>query len=91
MQLRGIIQTAELVEEPPGSDRVELVVLVQGVGPGQPRRLVLPYELLLSDESLDPDVIRGHAFEAEVEEQAPKRWLVRSIAVAERRVLRPEE
>lgn len=91
MQLRGIIQSAELVEESPGSDRVAMLVVVQGVGPGQPRRLVIPHELLLRDESLDPDAIGGHGFEAEVEEEAPKRWVVRSIAVAPRRVLRPED
>jgi hypothetical protein len=43
MHLRGIVQAADLEENPPGSDRIELVLRVQGVGPGQPRRIVIPY------------------------------------------------
>jgi hypothetical protein len=55
MQFRGIVMTAALEENPPGSDRIELVLWLQGVGPGKPRRIVVPYELLLSDPSLDAD------------------------------------
>lgn len=90
MQLRGIVQSAELAEETPGGDRVEMVVWVQGVGPGQPRRIVLPHEMLIADESLDPEAIRGRGFAAEVVEEAPRRWVARSMALAPRSVLRPE-
>ena len=55
MQIRGIVQRAELVENPPGSDRIEMVLWGQGVGPNKPRSIVVPYELLLQDPSLDPD------------------------------------
>ncbi len=53
MRIRGIVRTATLEENPPGSDRIEMVLRVQGVGPGQPRTLVVPYELLLADPELD--------------------------------------
>ena len=36
MQIRGIVMRAELVENPPGSDRIELVLWGQGVGPDKP-------------------------------------------------------
>lgn len=87
MQIRGIVQTAELEERPPGSGTIEMVLRVQGVGAGQPRRLVVPYALLLADESLDPDLITGRGFEAEVELEA-ERWLVARINLAGR-LLRP--
>ncbi|MBX6314255.1 MAG: hypothetical protein IRY99_15285 [Isosphaeraceae bacterium] len=92
MHLHGIVQTAELEENPPGSDRIEMVLRVQGVGPGQPRRLVIPFEMLLEDPSLEPETIAGHAFQAEVTEAEPRRWVVTAITFAARRVLRePEE
>jgi hypothetical protein len=91
MHLTGIIQSADLVENPPGSDQVEMILRVQGVKPGQPRRLVIPFPLLVSDPTLDPDAIRGHGFAAEVAEEAEGRWVVGQIAVASGRVLRPEE
>jgi hypothetical protein len=92
MQLRGIVRTATLEENPPGSDRIEMVIRVQGVRPGQPRVLVVPYELLLGDESLDPDNVQGRGFQAEASEVANGRWVVEAIAVAAGRVLRgPDE
>ena len=91
MHLRGIVQTATLAEDPPGSDIIEMVLRVQGVGPGQPRTLVVPYELLLQDESLEPESVAGHGFEAEVVEAAPGRWVVAAIAFAQRRVLRSQD
>jgi hypothetical protein len=90
MVLHGIIQTATLAETPPESGNLEIVLKVQGVGPGQPRSLVIPYSLLLADESLDPELMQGRAFEAEVEEDESRHWRVARIAFASR-VLRPPE
>ena len=89
MQIRGIVRTAVLEEDPPGSGTIELVLSVQGVGAGQPRKLVIPYELLLADETLDPDLIAGRGFEAEIELQGT-RWLVSRIAFAAK-LLRPSD
>jgi hypothetical protein len=90
MHLRGIIQTATLEEDPPGSEVIELVLRVQGVGPGQPRRLIIPYTLLLEDESLEPETIARRGFEADVEQDDAGRWIVARIDFASR-VLRPPE
>jgi len=89
MQLKGIVRVAELVENPPDSGQIELQLRLQGVGPGQPRLIVVPYSLLIEEESLDPDQILGCGFQAEVEDEGG-RWLVTSIQVAGR-VLRPPE
>jgi len=92
MQLRGIVRAASLEENPPGTDRIEMVLRVQGVRPGQPRILVVPYELLVEDESLDPDQVQGKGFQAEAVEDGSGRWVVEAIAIAAGRVLRdPEE
>jgi hypothetical protein len=91
MQVRGIVQSAELAEAPGGGEAVEMLLAVQGVRPGQPRRLVVPFELLLADESLEPEAVQGHGFVAEVEEEAPGRWVAREIAFGPGRVLRREE
>jgi hypothetical protein len=88
VQIRGIVQSAELQENPPGSDRIELVIWALGVGPDKPRSVVLPYDLLLLDSSLDPDQIQGHGFQAEIEQDETGRWIVREIGVASSRVLR---
>lgn len=90
MHLRGIIQTATLAENPPGGEVIEMVLRVQGVGAGQPRRLVIPYPLLLQDEGLDPEAIAGRGFESNVEQDDAGRWVVARIAFASR-VLRPTE
>jgi hypothetical protein len=92
MRIRGIVRVATLAENPPGSDRVEMQIKVQGVRPDQPRLLVVPYELLLSDEALEPEQVQGKGFEAEVIEDSIGRWVVAEIAFATGRVLRaPEE
>ncbi|WP_237170626.1 hypothetical protein [Paludisphaera borealis] len=88
MQLRGIVMSAVLDENPPGSDRIELTLWLQGVGPGKPRRIVVPYDLLLSDPSLDAESVQGHGFEAEVEQDTGGRWVVAAIGFADGRVLR---
>ncbi|MCA1686857.1 MAG: hypothetical protein LC745_12990, partial [Planctomycetia bacterium] len=89
MRLKGVIRTAELQENPPGSDRIEMVLGLQGVGPGQPRSVVIPYSFLLHNESLDPDEVTGRGFEAEVGQDEEKRWVVSQIGFASK-VLRPE-
>jgi hypothetical protein len=88
MQIRGIVRTATLEENPPGSDQIEMVLRVQGVGAGQPRLLVVPYSLLLEDPELDPEIIQGKGFQAEVVDEGSGRWIVSEIAFAAGRVLR---
>jgi hypothetical protein len=89
MHIRGIVRTALLEERPPGSGTIEMILSVQGVGAGQPRKLVIPYSLLLQDESLDPDLIAGRGFEADIEPDE-QRWVVSRIAFASRVLRRPE-
>ena len=48
--------------EPARERQIEMVLRVQGVGPGQPRTLVVPYALLLADPELDPEPIQGKGF-----------------------------
>ena len=92
MRIRGIVRTATLEENPPGSDRIEMVLRVQGVRPDQPRLLVVPYELLLADQSLDPEQIQGKGFEVEAAADSAGRWVVSELALASGRVLRlPEQ
>ena len=88
MRIRGIVQAAELDENPPGSDRIEMILWVQGVGPDKPKRIVVPYELLLQDPDLDADRARGHGFQAEVSQDEEGRWVVAEIGFAAGRVLR---
>jgi hypothetical protein len=91
MRIRGIVRVATLEENPPGSDRIEMLIRVQGVRPEQPRLLVVPYELLLGDDALEPEQVQGKGFEAEVNEDPDGRWLVAEIAFATGRVLRAPE
>ena len=91
MQIRGIVQTALLEENPPGSDRIEMVLWAQGVGPDKPRQIVVPYELMLQDPSLDPGQVQGHGFQARIEEDEEGRWVVAEIGFAAGRVLRSED
>lgn len=88
MRIRGIVRTATLEEEPPGSDRIEMILRVQGVGPDQPRTFVVPYEVLLADPDLDPELIQGKRFEAEVAEAEPGLWVVDEIVFASGQFLR---
>jgi hypothetical protein len=88
MRIRGIVQTAKLEENPPGSDRIEMILWVQGVGPDKPKQIVVPYELLLRDAELDADRARGRGFQAEVSQDEAGRWIVAEIGFASGRVLR---
>jgi hypothetical protein len=87
MQIRGIVRAAILCENPPGSDRIEMAISVQGVGRDKPRQLIVPFEVLIQDASLDPDAIEGHAFQAEIRQDKTTRWIVEEITFAQRRVL----
>jgi hypothetical protein len=92
MRIRGIVRVATLQENSPGSDQIEMLIKVQGVRPEQPRLLVVPYELLVRDETLEPEHVQGKGFEAEVNEDPGGRWVVTEIEFATGRVLRaPEE
>ncbi len=88
MRIRGIVHAAELEENPPGSDRIEMHLWGLGVGPDKPRQIVVPFEVLLQDPSLDPEAIRGHGFQAEIEQDQDGRWVVREIGYASGNVLR---
>jgi hypothetical protein len=90
MHVHGIVMTAALEEAAGNADLVELHLAVQGVGPGQPRKVVVPMDLLIAQPEIEPESVVGHAFEAEVRQEGPKRWIVESISFATRRVLRPE-
>jgi hypothetical protein len=90
MRIRGIVMKAELFENPPGSDRIELLIWAQGVGPDKPRSIVVPFELLVRDPSLDPEQSRGHGFQAEIHLDDEGRWVVDEINFATGNVLRPE-
>ena len=91
MRVKGIVRVATLEENPPGSDQIEMMVRVQGVRPEQPRLLVIPYDLLLTDAALDPEHIQGKGFEAELSQDSSGRWVVSEIAFATGRVLRAPE
>ena len=52
---------------------------------------MVPYELLLGDETLEPEQVQGKGFEAEVNEDPAGRWVVSEIAFATGRVLRAQE
>jgi hypothetical protein len=87
MLIRGIIQSAEYAEDPPDSGQIEMLIRVQGVGRDQPRRLVIPMELLLENQALEPDSVRGRSFEAEVEQAPNGKWIVTRLGIAVKDVL----
>jgi hypothetical protein len=80
MTLHGFIMSAELAEDSQGE--IELTLRIQGVGPGQPRRIVVPYAVLLADPSIDADDVVGRGFEAEVEQAGASRWEVSRLTLA---------
>jgi hypothetical protein len=90
MHLRGIIQTAALQDHPTNGDQVEMVLKLQGVGPGQPRTIVVPFDVLVQDEALEPEAIARRAFEAEVVQAEDQRWMVAKINFASRILREPD-
>ena len=88
MQLRGIVMSAALDENPPGSERIELTLWLQGVGPGKPRRIVVPYELLLSDPCARRRSRPGPRLRGRGRARRAGRWIVAAIGFADGRVLR---
>ena len=90
MRIRGVVRTAELQEHPAWSDRIEMTLSVQGVGPSQPRTLVIPYEFLVREEGLEPESVLGRGFLAEVRQDEEGRWVIQEWTMAPRPVLRPE-
>jgi hypothetical protein len=90
VRLHGLVKTAELRASAPDSEQIEMILRVQGVGPGQPRQIVVPFALLVADESLDPDRVSGRAFQAEVEPDEEGRFLASQITFSAR-MLRSEE
>ncbi len=89
--IRGIVMSADLVENPPGSDSIEMHLRLQGVGPTAPRRIVIPFSMLINDESLEPESVAAHAFEADIEEVEPKRWVASRITFTAKGILRSSE
>ena len=90
MHIHGVVRTADLAENPPGSDQIEMVVRVQGVGAGQPRLLVIPFGLLVDHEEIEPETVAGRGFEAEIDQDEHGRWIIHQIAFTSR-VLRPSD
>lgn len=91
MTLRGFIRSAELVQDPEDENRVHLVAGVQGVSPGQPRKIRVPFEILVAQEDLDPDTLAGRAFRAEIGAVDHGTGHVLAIEVGPGRVLRDPE
>ena len=88
MTLKGFIQSAELVEDTSGPDRVMMIARVQGVGPGQPRKILIPFEILIIQDELDVEQMAGRAFRAECSGVENAFGLVIAIEVGPARVLR---
>lgn len=86
MILRGIIRAGSLVETAEG--RLELILELQGVGPAQPRRVVVPHEVLVSESWLDPDDVAGRGLDAEIELADDGRWRATALHLGPGRVLR---
>ena len=86
MKIRGIVRSATLRESADG--QLELLLELQGVGPAQPRWVVVPHELLVREHELDPDDVAGRGLEAEIEPADDGRWLVQSLSLGPGRVLR---
>ena len=82
MQIRGIVQRAELEENPPAAIGSRWSSGARESAPTSRGGSWCPYELLLQDPSLDPDQVRGHGFQAEIEQDDNGRWIVEEIGFA---------
>ena len=90
MRIRGIVRVATFEENPPGTDRIEMLIKVQGVGPSSRGSWWFPMSSCLG-RFLEPEHVQGKGFEAEVNEDSDGRWIVEEIAFATGRVLRAPE
>ena len=88
MTIKGFIQSAELVQDPADEDRVMMVARVQGVGAGQPRKILIPFEILVAQDDLEPETMAGRAFNAVYEQIDQAAAIVTAIEVRPGRVLR---
>jgi len=91
MTIRGFIRSAELLQDPASEDRVNLLAAVQGVGPGQPRKILIPFEILVAQDDLDPDQLAGRAFRAEILCVENGMGIIAAIEVGPGRILRESE
>ncbi len=91
MTIKGFIQSADLLQDPADENKVMLLARVQGVGQGQPRKILIPFELLVQQEDLDPDNMVGRAFLAHYDEVIQATAIINSIEVGPGRVLRKPE
>jgi len=91
MTIRGFIRSAELLQDPASEDRVNLLAAVQGVGPGQPRKILIPFEILVAQDDLDPDQLAGRAFRAEILCVENGTGIIAAIEVGPGRILRESE
>ncbi|GIW86998.1 MAG: hypothetical protein KatS3mg108_1322 [Isosphaeraceae bacterium] len=90
MKLRGIVRSSSLQETTEG--QLELRLDLQGVGPAQPRTVVVPQDVLIREAWLDPDEAVGRGIEAEVALADDGRWRVVTLVLGPSRVLRrPDE
>jgi len=89
--IKGFIQSAELLQDPASDDRVMMVARVQGVGPGQPRKILIPFEILIAQEDLDPETMAGRAFMGSYEQVIEATALINYIEVGPARILRRPE
>lgn len=91
MTIRGFIRSAELLQDPGSEERVHLAAAVQGVAPGQPRKILIPFEILIAHDEIDPDTIAGRAFRAEIASVENGLGIVAAIEVGPGRILREPE
>lgn len=91
MTIKGFIQSADLLQDPASDDRVMMLARVQGVGPGQPRKIIIPFEILVAQDNLEPETMAGRAFQGSYDEVVEGTALITFIEVGPGRVLRRPE
>lgn len=91
MTIKGFIQSAELVEDPTDENQVRMIARVQGVSPGQPRRISISFELLLEHEEIDPDTIVGRSFLGDYSAVDQGMAVMETIEIGPARILRKPE
>ncbi|MFM7593907.1 MAG: hypothetical protein ACKO85_19135 [Isosphaeraceae bacterium] len=91
MTIKGFIQSADLLQDPASEDRVMMIARVQGVGPGQPRKILIPFEILVAQEDLDPNTMAGRTFLGSYDQVIEGTALITYLEVGPGRVLRRPE